>query len=332
MKFEKIKSFIVERSVQLFEYVLSIVLGITVVAALISCFILFSYKGIKYIYTFVQSEISEYHQKKEDSLNVKITIEARRAFGTYKESGLSGLVSMSKNRYDSLRSDSVNIENLYQVATIDLVGEYFDEEFLDHFSEIVRRSNHEVMQNLAGDALRSEYFKKSSTNSRLDRIRTPISNDSLPDNETMRFYIQKIIRMLAAEQLGHDNKLNNQTAKNIVETTIFFAQDFVDSFGLAGLQKFSQYCYRDLERSKVISLSQIEKCFVVDVFEITYSVFKKMPRSTVTEYFAKESARNRPAAFFNKLGIAEDDAQKYRQGWVSEFIDQSEEYFQRFEE
>lgn len=137
---------------------------------------------------------------------------------------------------------------------------------------------------------------------------------------------------MVAEQLGNDNQLSNFTAKNIIETTIFFSQDFVDSFGLAGLQRFSQLCYRELEGSTVISLQQVEKCFVVDIFGFAYSALKKMPRSSATEYFNKQSARNRPAAFFNKLGFSEDDAQNYQKAWISEFMDQCKHLFQKEEE
>lgn len=330
--FKNIKAYLYEQATKIFELLWSIAFGIFASGLLVSCFILFSYKGIKYLYTYTQNEISEYHQKKEDTLNKSIELEARSALSTYREEGLSGLVELSKNRYEQIKGNDTNLEDLYRIATIDMVGETVDQAFLNHMSKLYKVKNDVEIDFSNNSSLKSDYFVKSLTNNRIRKIRDYISDSNKPDTETIRYYIQKVLNRVVSEQLGNDNQLASSTAINIVKTTMYFSNDLIDSFGLAGLHKFSQLCYRELEQSSTISLQQVERCYVVDVFGLTYFVFNKMPRSSTTDYFSNVSARNRPSAFFNKLGISEDDAQRYRKAWAKEFMEQSDEFFQKNEE
>lgn len=194
MQIEEIKAIILTKSVKLFEFVWTVVFGITVAAVFLSCFIVFSYKGIKYLYTFTESEISHYRQKKEDSINEKIAVEARLAFETYREQGLSGLVSLSKNRYEFLERNKVSIEDLYRIATIDIVGENLDEVFLDNLSAIAEKKTDQESISAITTALKSEYFRKSLTNTRISQLRKFASDQTTPDTETLRFFIQKVFK------------------------------------------------------------------------------------------------------------------------------------------
>lgn len=331
-RFEQIKDIISSKLAFFFEFVFATTLAITVVVVGISCFILFSYKGIKYLYTFTENEILEYHQKKEDLIVKKIEIEARLALRTYKEEGLTGLVGLSKSRYEFLQKNEYSVEDLYRIATIDIVGEKLDEVFLDRLSAIAEeRSDQESLGSITA-TLKSEYFGKALTNNRIADIRKLISDQKTPDTEVMRFYIDKVLLRVISEQLGNNNQLTNTTAKNIIKTTLDFSYDFMESFGLVGLQRFSQLCYREMEQSDVISLQQLEKCFAVDVYGLTYFTFNKIPRTTATEYFAVESVKNRPSALFNKLGISEDEAYKYRQAWFDEIMVQGKKFFKKEDE
>jgi len=327
-QFEKIKKTLSEAMEKTFQLIMVIVF----IYVGLSFFVYFLYRGTKYLYTFAESEITEYYQKKEDAMNEKIEIEARLAFRTFKEQGLVGLVELSKSRYTFLEKNRGSLEDLYRIATIDIVGEKLDEVFLDRLSAIAEEKTGEDSALAITTALKSEYFRKNLTNNRIVKIRNFISDKKTPDTETMRFVIQKVFDKVASEQLGNDNQLTNTTAKNIIKTTVFFSHNFIDSFGLAGFQRFSQMCYRELEQSNVISLQQVEKCFVVDVYGGIFSIINKLSRTTATEYFAVESVGNRPSAFFNKLGISEGEAKEYLQAWIHEIRIQSIKYNKKDDE
>lgn len=304
---------------------------IVVILVALSCFVYFSYSGIKYLYTFTENEIAEYHQKKEDLINKKIEIEFRLAFRTYKESGLSGLTELSKSRYEFLEKNKGDLADLYRIVAIDIAGEQLDEVFLDQLTRIAGENTDTDSATIVTKALKNDYFRKTSTNDRIAKIRNFISG-KVVDTEVMRFHVQKTFARIASEQLGNDNQLTNVTAKNIIKTTMAFAHDFIDSFGIAGLQGFSQLCYREMEQSVTIGLQQVERCFVIDVYGLTYSVINKLSRTSATEYFAIESVRNRPTAFFNKLGFSEEESFKYRQAWIDEIKIQSKQYNKKDDE
>ena len=325
--FERVRENLAQKSVRFFEYLWALVWWLVFTAVVLTCFIYFSYKGIKYVYTFTTQEISEYNQKKEDLINEKIEIEARKAISTYNELGLAGLVELSKTRYEHLNTSEYSLSDLYGAATIDIIGEILDRIFLEGLADIDEQAESKNTVASSNNALRSDYFEKTLTDARIRSVHNRAKVKKYPDCETMRFYIQRVVNKVFSEQLGNDNQLTDVTAKNIIEVTLFFSSDFTKSFGLTGLQKYSQMCYRELERSKVISLRQVEKCFIVDVYGFTYIKLNKMLRNSLTEYFSIESTKNRPSAFLNRLGISEIDSQKYRQAWLKEFLIQSKTYF-----
>lgn len=228
----------------------------------------------------------------ETELKRAIKDKVNLAYKSYEEGGLSGLISLSKERHASIKPNADSQREFLGVVAIDMVGQSLDESAAREF-----------------DFAQDDYFHPISVSVRISELSDHLKDTAYSDPDAIKKLIQPLIDEVASEKFGSSNYVIGEQIKIFVSISL----NILKTSGFNELKDYSESFYQELHKRPSINLSMLEKCAAIDMTGGIY--LSKSSNGNSDKYFSPEFTIKRIGPYFVELGHSMEEANQYLRIW-----------------